>query len=121
MEGTSVMTSSKDRRSGLVAMPVALLAALLSSCQPCAPIWGPGYLETETGTAACGECANGKKDEFTVKDLAGEIDHLEKHVEKYGSIVPQHASVWGQSRLMMYRHEFEREMQADLTTFHATL
>lgn len=121
MEGTSVMTTAKDRRCGTAAMAAALMASLLSSCQPCAPIWGPGYPDTGTGTAACGECANGKKDEFTVKDLAGEIDHLEKHVEKYGSIVPQHASVWGQSRLMMYRHEFEREMYADLTTFHATL
>lgn len=38
----------------------------------------------------------------SVKKLAQEIDCLEKHIEKYGSIVPKHADVWGQARLMMY-------------------
>ncbi len=49
----------------------------------------------------------------SVRKLAHEIDCLEKHVEKYGSIVPQHADVWGQARLMMYRQEFERVMRPD--------
>jgi hypothetical protein len=53
----------------------------------------------------------------TVRKLACAIDHLEKHIDRYGSIVPQHASVWGQARLMMHRQEFEREMRKDLTAF----
>ena len=56
-----------------------------------------------------------------LRGLARQIDHLEKHVEKYGSVVPQHASVWGQARLMMHRHEFEREMKVDLPNFAETL
>lgn len=53
--------------------------------------------------------------------LAAEIDRLEKHVDKYGSVVPQHASVWGQARLMMHRHEFEREMRADVGKFQESI
>src|SRR5262249_49329237 len=56
-----------------------------------------------------------------VKEVAAAIDSLESHIEKYGSIVAQHASVWGQSRLMMHRNEFERVMRADIYNFNQTL
>lgn len=49
----------------------------------------------------------------TVQRLAWEIDGLERRMEKYGSIVPKHADVWGQARLTMYRQEFERVMRPD--------
>jgi hypothetical protein len=55
------------------------------------------------------------------KRLAGQIDGLEKQIDKLGSIVPQHADVWGQSRLMMHRQEFEREMQKDVVKFGFTI
>jgi hypothetical protein len=75
------------------------------------------------GTADCGDGGNsGKKNtEFTVKDLAGEIDSLEKHIEKFGSIVPKHADVWGQARLTAYRQEFERVMRADIYLWQPSL
>jgi hypothetical protein len=57
----------------------------------------------------------------TVDILAAQIDGLEKHIEKYGSIVPQHASVWGQSRLMMHRNEFERVMRYDIYNFNPSI
>src|SRR5262249_2120781 len=49
----------------------------------------------------------------TVRMLAAEIDKLERHIEKYGSVVPKQADVWGQARLMMYRAEFEKVMRPD--------
>src|SRR4051812_16001711 len=57
----------------------------------------------------------------SVKKLACEIDCLEKHIDKYGSIVPKHADVWGQGRLMMHRQEFERVMKPDAYTFAASI
>lgn len=57
----------------------------------------------------------------TVRMVAADIDRLEKHLDKYGSIVPKHADVWGQARLMMYRWEFERAMRPDAYTFRPTL
>ena len=57
----------------------------------------------------------------TVPGVAAEIDTLEKHIERYGSIVPKHADVWGQARLMMHRQEFERVMRQDVNTFNPTL
>jgi hypothetical protein len=53
--------------------------------------------------------------------VARAIDSLEKHLEKYGSIVPRHADVWGQARLMMHRQEFERVMRADVYNFQPSL
>ncbi len=57
----------------------------------------------------------------SVQRLACDIDCLEKHLEKYGSIVPKHADVWGQARLTMYRQEFERVMRPDAYRFDATI
>jgi len=56
-----------------------------------------------------------------VQRLAGEIDGLERHIERFGSIVPKRADVWGQARLTAHRHEFELEMQKDLPQFNDTL
>ena len=50
--------------------------------------------------------------------LAHRIDLLERAIDKYGSIVPKHADVWGQARLMMHRQEFEREVKADICKFN---
>lgn len=117
------MMAAKDRRIESVAIAVALLASLLSSCQPCAPIWGPGYPDMGCGAADCGDCGkkSDKDKEWTVKDLAAAIDSLEKHIEKFGSIVPKHADVWGQARLTAYRQEFERVMRADIYLFQPTI
>jgi hypothetical protein len=56
-----------------------------------------------------------------LKRLACQIDCLEKQIDKFGTVVPKHADVWGQSRLMMHRQEFEREMKKDITTFQFTI
>ncbi len=119
------MTSTRNRRCRSLAMAAGCLASLLlsSCCQPGGPIWGPSYPDMGAGCADCDGCGNnGKKDtELTVKELAHEIDSLEEHIEKYGSIVPKHADIWGQARLMMYRQEVERIMRQDAYTFSVGL
>ncbi len=57
----------------------------------------------------------------TVMALAHDLDHLEEHIDKYGSIVAKQPDVWGQARMTKHREEFEREMAKDLTAFKATL
>jgi hypothetical protein len=57
----------------------------------------------------------------TVHALACDLDHLEKHIDWYGSVVPKVPDVWGQARLTQYREEFEREMHKELVTFGETL
>ena len=49
--------------------------------------------------------------------LARDLDDLEHHIERNGSIVTMQPSVWGQARLTRHREEFEREMYKDLTVF----
>lgn len=57
----------------------------------------------------------------TVRALAHDLDSLERHIERYGSVVIQHPSVWGQARLTRHREEFERVMRDDLCNFEPTL
>jgi len=52
-----------------------------------------------------------------VERLAGEIDWLEKYIDSYGSIVAKHPDVWGQSRLMRHRVEFEKTLVDELGKF----
>jgi hypothetical protein len=58
---------------------------------------------------------------LTVRDLAHDLDHLERYIERYGSIVAEQPSVWGQARLTKYREEFEQQMQLQVTKFGPTL
>ncbi|VTR91759.1 Uncharacterized protein OS=Singulisphaera acidiphila (strain ATCC BAA-1392 / DSM 18658 / VKM B-2454 / MOB10) GN=Sinac_2187 PE=4 SV=1 [Gemmata massiliana] len=49
----------------------------------------------------------------TMHALATDLDHLEKHVDWYGSVVAKAPDVWGQARLTRYREEFEMQMSLD--------
>lgn len=53
----------------------------------------------------------------SVRDLAARLDWLEQHLDTYGSIVVKHPDVWGQSRLMRHRHEYEEQLRAQLDQF----
>ena len=57
----------------------------------------------------------------TVRALAFDLDHLEKHIERYGSVTAKVPDVWGQARLTQYREDFEAQMKAELTTFNVEL
>jgi hypothetical protein len=53
----------------------------------------------------------------SIEQLAAEIDWLEHHLNAYGSIVAKQPDVWGQSRLMRHRHEYEAQLQRQLGEF----
>ncbi len=53
----------------------------------------------------------------TMHAAACDLDHLEKHIDWYGSVVAKTPDVWGQARLTRYREEFEREMSVDKNPF----
>ena len=53
-----------------------------------------------------------------VEQLASEIDWLEHHIDRYGSIVAKHPDVWGQSRLTRHRAEYEELLKAEKDNFH---
>jgi len=52
-----------------------------------------------------------------VEQLANEIDWLENHIDRFGSIVPKQPDVWGQSRLTRHRHEYEEQLAKQLDGF----
>src|SRR5262249_15577034 len=109
--------SSMRQSRRLFAVLGAAFAFALSSCTvPLAqPVWEDGE--------NCPECKAKAKvcENPTMMALAQDLDHLEKHVEKYGSVVIKQPDVWGQARLTKYREEFEREMASDLKSFQVLL
>ncbi|QEG26724.1 hypothetical protein GobsT_14700 [Gemmata obscuriglobus] len=57
----------------------------------------------------------------TVLTAAGDLDHVEKHIDWHGSVVPKVPDVWGQARLTLYREQFEQEMLKELGQFKEAL
>lgn len=86
---------------------LAVVPLILSACVSITPIRDDCGLGLACPGPAIGDFAR----------IAGQIDRLEKEIDKHGSVVPKHADIWGQARLTMHRQEFEREMKKDLCTF----
>jgi hypothetical protein len=57
----------------------------------------------------------------TAEALAVQIEHLEKHINCYGTIVAKQPDVWGQARMMKHRQDFERTIAQQLTKFEPSL
>lgn len=53
----------------------------------------------------------------SIEQLARKIDKLEHHIDQHGSIVAKTPDVWGESRLMQHRAEYERQMAQNLDGF----
>jgi hypothetical protein len=53
--------------------------------------------------------------------FANNLDLLENHIEKYGSVVAKQPDVWGQARLTKHREEFEKVMEQEKCLFDDTL
>jgi len=53
----------------------------------------------------------------TIKSLACDLDHLERHIDWFGSVTAKVPDVWGQARLTQYREEFEKTMSEELENF----
>lgn len=108
------MTPRAMRHARILALIVAACAAIvISSCD---------ILPTLNGCMD-GECAQNARvcREPTIRALAHDLDELEAHIERNGSVVIQHPSVWGQARLTKHREDFEKQMAAELPNFALTL
>ena len=57
----------------------------------------------------------------TVKELAGQLDWLEHHLDLYGSVVPKAPDVYGEARLTTHRQEVEKQLSDRLDKFGPTL
>lgn len=103
-----------NRRSpARLALSACALASLcLTSCLP--PGGAGALLQPGPGALPVKPAPN-------VMSLARDLDHLEKHIECYGSIVTKQPDVWGQARLTKHREEYEKEMAAQLDDFTETL
>jgi len=98
------------RAVGLTA--AAALSMLLSSCGTCDVLNHGAHNDCETARVC---------EKPAVRALAHDLDALEAHIERYGSVVIQHPSVWGQARLTKHRQDYENQMVTELGNFTATL
>src|SRR5262249_3019562 len=98
-----MLLSRSAARRGCAAL-VTVLAVLASSCDtlPVVPC-----LESDGGCPGCE--ARSCKD-ASVMALAHDLDSLEAHLERYGSVVAKQPDVWGQARMTKHREEYEKEM-----------
>ncbi|HYH67404.1 MAG TPA: hypothetical protein VD866_22085 [Urbifossiella sp.] len=105
------MPRARAVRPGLTA-GLIVLAFSLSSCKH-------GWVPKGDSCAGDGGCPPKAAvcTHPTVHALAHDLDHLEKHIEFFGSVVPKAPDVWGQARLTQHREEFEERMKVELDTF----
>lgn len=70
-----------------------------------------------------GKWRNPFRKRTSVEQLAEKIDDLEEHIDTYGSVVAKKPDIWGESRLMQHRVEFEDVMKtmAAADKFNATI
>ena len=77
--------------------------------------FGRMFKETYHGTPPQ-VCCDG-----AVECLAENIDWLEHHIDRYGSIVAKQPDIWGEARLTKHRDEYERMMYRELNQFEFKL
>jgi hypothetical protein len=98
----------------------AVAAAALAVCAPCLCRAGD-VRPFARGLAAPFRALHREKPptpaDCDVERLASRIDWLQHQLDADGSIVAKEPDVWGQSRLMRHRFEYEEQMRRQLGTF----
>jgi len=94
-----------------------VFAAMTSSCMSLTP---PRDMDDTEGCAECKDKAKVCKDP-TMHALACDLDALEEHIDKFGSVVAKQPDVWGQARMQQHRWDFEQQMKGELKNFSPTL
>ncbi|NLS92640.1 MAG: hypothetical protein GXX96_10830 [Planctomycetaceae bacterium] len=98
--GLALLAAPQPSRAGDVYKPFKLLAQPFEAKHREKPVTGQ-------------DCS--------IEQLADQIDWLEHHIDTYGSIVAKHPDVWGESRLMRHRYEYEEQMAAQLGQFEVRM
>lgn len=107
---------SKLKRA-LLLLPLVLLAA----CQAMIPRVD-NFCEDELGIDGVSSWLDSSQDPYVSKSpsihsIACDLDHLEKHIDWYGSVTAKIPDIWGQARLTRYREEIEQQMESELKKF----
>ncbi|MFM9025755.1 MAG: hypothetical protein ACKON7_10515 [Planctomycetaceae bacterium] len=101
--------------------PAAAAAAWLAICCAAATAGGGEFAGLARGLGAPFRALHRDKPrtaaDCVVERLADRIDWLEHQLDADGSIVAKEPDVWGQSRLMRHRYEYEEQMRRQLGGF----
>lgn len=111
--------STRDAYLRTLLAGCVVLQSLAPSVAPADPIFGrlgrlvheATYYGVEPTTCEVG----------AIEELAENIDWLEHHIDKYGSVVAKQPDIWGEARLTKHRDEYERMMFGELNQFRATI
>lgn len=111
--------STRDAYLRTLLAGCVVLQSLAPSVAPADPIFGrlgrlvheATYHGVEPATCEVG----------AIEELAENIDWLERHIDKYGSVVAKQPDIWGEARLTKHRDEYERMMFGELNQFQYTI
>jgi hypothetical protein len=102
-----------------------LLFVVAMLCSSCMSLTGlPPSADDEGASCADGNCKYPMTKvcaKPTMHALAKDLDCLEEHIDKFGSVVAKQPDIWGQARLTKYRQDFENQMAPELSNFGPTL
>lgn len=112
----------REWASRIVVVVLLLSLVLCFSSQPAGGVdlYKPFKLLAQPFEASHREKPKTGKD-CSIEQLANQIDWLEHYIDKYGTIVAKHPDVWGESRLMRHRYEYEQQMAAQLDQFEVRM
>jgi hypothetical protein len=110
----TIQNGSLFRAAGTTGL--LFVSLLLSSCHQCQWTFRVGFPDDDGCGKEAKVCA-----EPTVRALAQDIDELERHIERFGSVVAKQPDVWGQARMTKHREEFEKQLVTRVGTFIPTL
>lgn len=107
--------STRDTHLRTLLAGCVVLQSLAPSVAPADPIFGrlgrlvheATYYGVEPTTCEVG----------AIEELAENIDWLEHHIDKYGSVVAKQPDIWGEARLTKHRDEYERILFRELSEF----
>lgn len=107
--------STRDTHLRTLLAGCVVLQSLAPSVAPADPIFGrlgrlvheATYHGVEPTTCEVG----------AIEELAENIDWLEHHIDKYGSVVAKQPDIWGEARLTKHRDEYERILFRELSEF----
>ena len=57
----------------------------------------------------------------SMQALAHDLDHLERHIDIYGSVTAKGPDIWGEARLTRDREDIDKQLEAELGEFKARL
>lgn len=100
-----------------------LFIVALSCSLSALPVACSHFLKSNSPEYEQGEIAHVRAhthSEASLEAIAHDLDHIEKHIDLYGSITTKHPDIWGAARMTKYQQEVEKVFARESDADHVT-